>query len=376
MQDKIKYTFRIISITMVLSFGFAFLFIKLFSPSVIVADDLLLDEQEATIRAIAKVQPAVVSIIVYDEEEVLSIDIESSIQTIETERVLKGRGTGFIINSDGYIITNKHVVEVASEAGSYRIIMNSGKQYYAQLIAKDPLNDLAVLKIFDKDLPFVELGDSSSLQTGSSVIAIGNALGLYQNTATKGIVSGLGRSILAEETGGQIEALDNIIQTDTGINHGNSGGPLIDLNGRVVGINVAIDETGSAIGFAIPVNDARVVINSVIENGRIIRPRLGLRYIMLSPEIAIDNKLNRMSGAWITASGAVDDSVIVKDGPADMAGLLPGDIIFEINAIKVEDKDTLLSIIQRYKPGNKIGMKVLRGKKVLILVAELDEFKL
>jgi S1-C subfamily serine protease len=377
MQNKIKYTLRIISITMVLSFGFAFLFIHFTDPLVMVADDLEFDEQNATIRAIAKVQPAVVNIIVYDEEEFFSIDIESGIQKTETKKILKGRGTGFIINSDGYIITNKHVVETENDAGDYRIIMNSGKQYYAQLIAKDPLNDLAVLKIFDENLPFVELGDSNSLQTGSTVIAIGNALGLYQNTATKGIVSGLGRNILAsEKASGQIESLDNIIQTDAGINRGNSGGPLIDLNGRVVGINVAVDETGSAIGFAIPVNDARVVINSVIENGRIIRPRLGLRYIMLSPEIAIDNKLNRTSGAWITVGGAVKDSAITKDGPASRAGLLPGDVVFEINAIKVEDKDTLLSIVQRYKPGDKIGMKVLRGEKILILIAELDEFKM
>lgn len=376
MQDKTKYIFKIITITFGLTFGltfvFAFFVLHSLSPMSLVAEDLQLDEQEATIRAIARVQPAVVNIVVYDENNI----IESGAKDIKTEKVIKGRGTGFIINSDGYIITNKHVVETASEKGSYRIIMNSGKQYYAQLIAKDPINDLAVLKIFDKNLPFVELGDSNSLQIGTSVIAIGNALGLYQNTATKGIVSGLGRDILAEEIGGQVESLDDVIQTDAGINHGNSGGPLIDLRGRVVGINVAIDEAGAAIGFAIPMKDARVVINSIIKSGRIIRPRLGLKYIMLNPEIAIDNKLNRTSGAWITVGGTVDDSAIVKNGPADKAGLLPGDIIFEVNAIKVENKDTLLSIIQRYKPGDKIGMKVLRGEKVLILIAKLDEFKI
>ncbi len=361
---------------MVLSFGFAFLFVQFFNPINIVAEDLQLDEQEATIRAIAQVQPAVVNIIVYDDEDVLTIDIESGLESKERERVLKGRGTGFIINRDGYIVTNKHVIESASDNGSYRIIMNNDKQYYAQLIAKDPLNDLAVLKIFDENLPFVELGDSGSLQIGSTVIAIGNALGLYQNTATKGIVSGLGRSIVAnEEVSGQVEFLDNIIQTDAGINHGNSGGPLINLRGKVVGINVAIDETGSSIGFAIPANDARVVINSVIESGRIIRPRLGLRYIMLSPEIATDNKLNRASGAWITA-GETEGEVIAKNGPAEIAGLLPGDIIFEVNAIKVEGKNTLLSIIQSYKPGDRIGMKVHRAEKILILIAELDEFKI
>ncbi len=373
-MQKIKYTFKIISITLVLAFGLAFLFEQFFVTSDIVAENLQLDEQEAAIRAIAEVRPAVVNIIVYDEKDVLTIDVSTGLKNIKSKRVLRGRGTGFIINSDGYIITNKHVVDSASDKGSFRIIMNNGKQYYAQLIAKDPLNDLAVLKIFDEDLPFVRLGDSNSLQIGTSVIAIGNALGLYQNSATKGIISGLGRSIVAsEESNGQLEALDNIIQTDAEINPGNSGGPLIDLYGRVIGINVAIDENGSAIGFAIPINDARPVINSIIESGRIIRPRLGLRYIMLSPEIAIDNNLNRTNGAWITA-GDMGGEAIVKNGPADISGLLPGDIIFEINAIKVEGKDTLLSIVQRYKPGDKIGMKVLRGEKVLILIAELDEF--
>jgi len=374
MQYKIKDTLKMISIVLALSLGFAFLFTQ-YLPPISIAEDLRLDEQEASIRAIAKVQPTVVSIIVYDDENILTIDAKSGKQSIESERTQRGRGTGFIISSDGYVLTNKHVVDSASSKGSFRIIMNSGKQYYAQLIAKDVLNDLAVLKIFDKNLDFVELGDSDSLQVGSTVIAIGNALGLYQNTATKGIVSGLGRSIVAsEEANGNIQSLDNIIQTDAGINHGNSGGPLVDLQGRVVGINVAVDESGSSIGFAIPINDARVVIRSIIENGRIIRPRLGLKYIMLSPEIAIDNKLNRTSGAWIATS---DESLsIVKDGPADKAGLLNDDIIFEINAIKIEGQNTLLSVVQKYKPGDKIGMKVLRGEKVLILIASLDEFKI
>jgi S1-C subfamily serine protease len=265
-------------------------------------------------------------------------------------------------------------VESAGKNGSYRIILNSGKQYYAQLIGKDPLNDLAVLRIFEKDLPFAKLGDSNSLQIGTTVIAIGNALGLYQNTATKGIVSGLGRSITASDKyNSNIEILDNIIQTDAEINPGNSGGPLLNLQGQVIGINVAIDETGSAIGFAIPINDARPVIKSIIKSGRIIRPKLGLHYIMLTSEMAIDNKLNRTSGAWIN-SGGTTDMPIEKNGPADIAGLQAGDIIFEINAIKVEGKDTLLSIIQRYQPGDKIGMKVMRGARILIITAILGEF--
>lgn len=344
----------------------AFVYSRFDNTSTAEADSLQLDEQEASIRAIAMARPAAVSIVVYDELPAGGKPV--------AEQEIKGRGTGFIISQEGYIITNKHVIAAASDKGSYRIILNSGKQYYAQLIGKDPIYDLAVLRIFDKDLPFVALGDSRKLKVGSSVIAIGNALGLYQNSATKGIVSGLGRSIIAgDDASGQYEALDNVIQTDAEINPGNSGGPLIDLEGRVIGINVAIDRKGTSIGFAIPVNDARPIIRSILESGRIIRPKLGLRYTMLTPEIALDNDLSRQNGAWINSGKDASDP-IVPDGPADKAGLLAGDIVFEVNAIKVENEDTLMSIIQRYRPGERIGLKVQRGAKVLILVVELGEF--
>ncbi|MBI4779427.1 trypsin-like peptidase domain-containing protein [Candidatus Falkowbacteria bacterium] len=232
-----------------------------------------------------------------------------------------------------------------------------------------------MLKIFDKNLPYVGLGDSDKLQIGSTAIAIGNALGRYQNSATKGIVSGLGRSIEAsDQTGANAESLDNVIQTDAEINLGNSGGPLVDLNGNVIGINVAIDQAGSSIGFAIPINDAKPVIKSVREIGRIVRPRLGLRYVMLTPEIAQANKLTRSSGAWISASQGGTASIL-PDSPAAKAGLKEGDIITEINAIKLQDRVTLLSIIQKYKPGDKIGLRVFRDGKFLVLIATLDEFK-
>ncbi len=375
MQKKIKQILRALTMVSVIALCSANLFSFFDKSKPVTAVDLSLDEQEATIRAIASNEKAVVNIIVYDENEVRMMDASGNYRMV-TEKEQKGRGTGFIISADGFIMTNKHVVESASKNGSYRIILNTGKQYYAQLIGKDPINDLAVLKIFEKNLSFVKLGDSNAVKIGTTVIAIGNALGLYQNSATKGIISGLGRNISAnEEASGKIENLDNIMQTDAEINPGNSGGPLLDLNGKVVGINVAVDSNGSAIGFAIPINDARPVINSILKSGRIIRSRLGLRYQMLTPEIAIDHKLNRTSGAWIATSDN-DAEVITKGGPAEKAGLKENDIIFEVNGIKVEGKNTLQSIIQRYKPGDKIGLKILRGNNVLVLVVELDEFKL
>ncbi len=340
------------------------------------ADVLKFDEQEATIRAIKKVMPAVVSVIVYEQRETVILDLSTGQQSIKKERVKAGSGTGFIISSDGLILTNKHVAGSAIEEKSaeYQIILNSGKEYYAQLIGKDPINDLAVLKIFDKNLPSVELGDSDALETGTSVIAIGNVLGKYQNSVTKGIVSGLERNLVASDKAGNAQNLSNTIQTDAEINLGNSGGPLIDLNGKVIGVNVAIDEAGKSIGFAIPINDAKPVIKSVKERGLIVRPRLGVRYVMVTPVMAEKDKLPRTTGARII-KGDDGSAGITPGSPAEKAGLLEEDIIFEINAIKVEGKNTLLSIIQRFKPKDKLGLKIQRGGKMIIRTVELDEFK-
>lgn len=346
------------------------------NPAKVAADNLRLDDQEATIRAINKVMPAVVSIIIIDQQSSITINLSTGRQIENKTKAQKGSGTGFIISPDGLILTNKHVVGAGNEkTAEYRIILNSGKQYYAQLIGKDPINDLAVLKIFDKNLPFVQLGDSDKLQIGSTVVAIGNALGRYQNSATKGIVSGLGRSIEASDQSGNLaETLDNVIQTDADINLGNSGGPLVDLDGNIVGINVAIDQAGSSIGFAIPINDAKPVIKSVRVIGRIVRPRLGIRYHMLTPEIAQELKLAKDSGAWISTNEKGGPAVL-PDSPAAKAGLIPGDIVMEINGIRIQGKTTLLSVIQKYKPSDKIGLRVFRDGQIIILTAVLDEFR-
>lgn len=345
---------------------------KVTSP--IIAEDLNLDDQEATIRAIKKVVPAVVSITIYDWEDFIALSTPSGQKEIQKYRKRIGNGSGFLISADGYILTNKHVVNVGDEKTvEYRINLNSGKQYYAQLIDKDELRDLAVLKIFDKDLPFVELGDSNSLQVGTTVIAIGNALGRYQNSVTKGIVSGLNRNLEITGINNEVMELYDVIQTDAEINIGNSGGPLVDLAGKVVGVNTAIDSSGQSIGFAIPINDARSVVTSIREIGKIVRPRLGVRYVMLTPELAREFNLNRDSGAYITVSEDGDPGVL-PDSPAEIGGLSEGDIIFEINAIKIESSNNLFSVIQRYKPGNRIGLKILRGDKVMIVIVTLDEF--
>jgi serine protease Do len=363
-------------------FGLFFVFILMlaafsagtFNDRSLSAVDLSMDEQELTVRAINKVVPATVTIIIYGQKNMLTYDLNTGEKATAAEKVAQGSGTGFLISSDGLIMTNKHVVEPMTKDKEFRIILNSGKKYYAQYIDSDPLNDLAILKIFDKNLPFIELGNSDDLEEGTTVIAIGNALGKYRNSATKGIVSGLGRSLTANDLAtGKQDNLSNIIQTDAEINLGNSGGPLVNLKGQLVGINVAIDESGSAIGFAIPVNDAKPVIKSIKEIGKIVRPKLGLSYIMIDPVVAEENKLPLDYGAWVYTS---DDAVsaVVSGSPADLAGVKDGDIIFEVNAIKIDGKKTLLSILQNYQPGSKIGLKIRRGEKTIVKVVELGKF--
>ncbi|MFH1744819.1 MAG: trypsin-like peptidase domain-containing protein [bacterium] len=364
----------ILILSVSISFGF---FIYFFSQNEkqVVADNLEFNEQEATIRAIKKVSPAVVNIVVSETRDVVSVDLNTGESEIKKENSVIGNGTGFIFSSDGYIMTNKHVIETASnKKAEYKVVLNNNKEYLAQFVSKDFMSDLAVLKIFEKDLPFVELGDSDKLEIGSTVVAIGNVLGKYQNSATKGIVSGLKRDLNIYGGAGKSENLEDVIQTDAEINYGNSGGPLVNLNGQVVGINVAIDSAGTSVGFAIPVNDIKSAIRTVIEYGRIIRPMLGVRYIMLTPDLAAENNLSRQDGAWIVPQ-TEDLLSIVAGSPAEAAGFLPGDIIFEINGIKLNEDTTLSSVIQKYRAGARIGLKVQRGSKIFIRIVVLQEMK-
>lgn len=341
----------------------------------VIADNLRFDEQELTIRAINKVLPATVSIIVYTEKDVLNVDLKTGEQIISKEKKALGSGTGFIITSDGLILTNKHVIDPINKDSEYKIVLNSGKQYYARFVDKDPLNDLAILKIYDKNLPVVELGNSNDLVVGTTVIAIGNVLGRYKNSATKGIISGLERFLTPSDlTSGKQENLDNVIQTDADINLGNSGGPLVNLKGQVVGINVAIDESGTGVGFAIPINDAKPVVKSIKEVGHIVRPKLGLHYVMLNPVIAEQNNLKMNKGAWVYSS-VENDPAVEPLGPAEKAGIKNGDIILEVNGTKIEGKTTLVSVLQAFKPGNKIKLKIWREGKESLLMATLEEFK-
>jgi len=354
----------------------------LISNKDIIASRYDFDEQDASILAIKKNINAVVNIIV-NEEVINKIIINRKVndkifkeEKLEREVKNLGSGTGFLISSNGYILTNKHLVfkENTDNKIFYKIVFSDGSIKEAEFIDSDPINDLAVLKVDGENLTYVELGNSDELEQGSSVIAIGNALGRYQNTVTKGIVSGLFRTLVAKnKNSNQREVLTNVLQVDAEINVGNSGGPLINLSGEVVGINAAIDQSGTSIGFAIPINDAKQSIDSVLEYGEIIRPKLGIHFVMIDPQMFLEKKLSRDSGALIVV-GSKDKKAVLKDTPAFKAGLKDGDIIFKINNIEINEKNNLSSVIQRFKPGDEIVLRIQRGNDILTKYVILDKF--
>lgn len=307
-------------------------------------EKLKLEESSAIIDATKKVAPAVVSI-------TTSANVENFFGQVTQQQ---GGGTGFIITNDGLILTNKHVAEAAS---SLNVQTFDNKNYSAKVVALDPTNDLAILKIEASGLPVVELGNSDDLQVGQWVVAIGNALGQLQNTVTAGVISARERQLVAG-SGSQQEQLNNLLQTDAAINPGNSGGPLVNLAGQVIGINTAIAGNAQSIGFAIPINQAKVALESYKKSGKIIKPQMGVRYVILNKEISKSNNLPVDFGALITGNPAVVDG-----SPAQKAGLQSGDIILEVNGTRVDENRPLGAIIQNYQVGDEITIKYLRDKK-------------
>jgi len=341
-------------------------------------------QEEAIINVVKKASPAVVSIVVskqfpvferyYEEwspfgEPFFKIQIPQYRQKgMEKKNV--GWGSGFIISEDGLILTNKHVV--LEEDAEYTVVTNDEEQYVAKILAKDPLQDLAILKIeAKKKLPTLKLGDSDNLQIGQTVIAIGNALGEFQNTVSVGVISGLGRKITA--SGGTfVEVLEDVIQTDAAINPGNSGGPLLNLKGEVIGINTAMSVEGENIGFAIPINKAKKAIEQVRKTGKIVYPFLGVRYVIIDDELQKKQNLPVNYGALIQ-KGDRGEPAIFPGSPAEKAGLKEGDIILEFNGEKITTKNTLAKIIIKYNPGDKVILKVLRQNKEKIFEVVLSE---
>ncbi len=327
--------------------------------------------EERIIQATEQVLPGVVNISVTREVAVDPFlrDFNWFFELEPQSRQEVGHGTGFFVSSDGLILTNKHVVlETGAE---YRVTTADRESYSAEVLARDPLNDLALLKIEGDDFPVMELGDSDKLVPGQTVLAIGNALGQFEGTVSTGIISGLSRAITAYGRG-YTDTMTGLIQTDAAINHGNSGGPLLDLNGRVVGVNVAMAEQAQNVGFAIPINQAERAIRSVKETGRIVYPFLGISYVMVDEEIKKERDLPYDYGALIVRDRQ-SGRAIVPGSAAESMGLQEGDLILEFNEQRVDRENMLNRIILRHDPGDNISLRVWRKGGMLTLSGQLGE---
>lgn len=322
------------------------------------------DKQEIVLKGQAELIGQIASRV---GESVVSIETTATAQSFFGPTESQGAGTGIILTTEGLIITNRHVVPAGTT--NVRVILSDGTEFdevtvVGRTSSRDSL-DVAFLKIKDakgKKLKAADIGDSSKMRVGDSVVAIGNALGQFQNTVTSGIISGYGRSI--EASGGQgSESLENLFQTDTAINPGNSGGPLVNLGGQVIGINTAVAGGAQNIGFAIPINDVVGLIDSVRQTGKLQRPYLGVVYIPLTNDLAEQYGLSVKRGAYIAPPAIIGGAPVLKDGPADKAGLKAGDIIVKINDTAVDHLNSLSAIINRHKVGDKVALSVLRDGK-------------
>ncbi len=284
-----------------------------------------------------------------------------------------GGGSGFIVSENGLVLTSSHVV--SDNEANYSVVLEPTIKYPAKVLSRDPINDIAVLKIEGNNLPFLDLGDSSKIELGEKVIAVGNPLGEFYDTVSAGIISGLSRLITAHSNFSEKSTrLKGLIQTDAAINPGNSGGPLIDMEGRVIGINTAMVMGGQNLGFAIPINYAKKDIEEVMIYGRIKRPFLGIKYIILNKEISEQNKLPISHGALIIRERLGEEAVIPRSA-AKKAGLKEFDIIMEVNGKEITEDNYLSDILESHEIGDEIIIKVLRGKKVLNMTLNLEEKK-
>lgn len=271
-------------------------------------------------------------------------------------------GTGFVVSDKGVIVTNKHVV--MDPNGQYTVVGKDNKKYEVQKIYRDPVLDLALVQVAGSDLKPLPLGDSSKIKIGQTAIAIGNALGKFTNTVTSGIVSGLGRRVVAGDPySGASENLDNLIQSDAAINPGNSGGPLLNSSGEVIGVNVATTEGAQNIGFAIPINPVKKIVDEFVTRGTVSRPFLGIRYAFLSKEAAAQRQL--VQGAMIQE--------VIAGSSADKAGIRPGDIITKVDGQAVEDDTKISQTIASKKTGDKLELTVWNNGKERNVTATLQE---
>ncbi len=320
---------------------------------------VVVPQEEAVKRAVKKVGPSVVSIVTRDVEVVRDFFFEA------VPREQKGLGSGVIIDKKGYILTNNHVID---DVDKIKVQLSDGRDFEGELVGSDPINDLAVIKIDGDDLPVAVLGDSDKLEVGQLAIAIGSPYDIeFSNTVTTGVVSALGREI--STSSGRGETLGDLIQTDASINPGNSGGPLLNSQGEVIGINTAIIGNAQGIGFAIPINKAKEIIDELIEHGRVKRPWLGISGYEINQELSDYYNLPVDYGILVMQ--------IVMDSAADKAGLEQGDIILEVDRKKIKKMETLQKIIKDKGINAKLKLLVMNSEGELkTTTATLKERKL
>lgn len=356
----------------------------------------MLSEEKIIIDAVKKASPSVVSIIISKRLPKVKRITLSPFGSFEIplpekkedkepakeahdkkQHVQIGGGSGFIVHSNNeysLILTNKHVVH--DREAEYTVLIDD-QEHEAEVLSSDPLNDIAILKIKAGGLPTAKLGNSTKIEIGQTAIAIGTALGMFTNTVSKGIVSGLSRRIAASlGTGEETEVLRGVIQTDVAINQGNSGGPLVNTEGEVIGINTAIIFGAQNIGFAIPINWAKEDMDDILKFGRIERPYLGLRYVMLNKKLKEQYNLGTDAGALIISDHLPNSTAVMKNSPADRAGIKENDVIMKVNGKKLDEKTELADLIQGFKVGDEIEMTLLRsGKETVKTKVILEEMK-
>ncbi len=324
------------------------------SPDANVVNNVPIDESSAVIDAVNKVSPAVVTI-----------------QASGTGLLggSSGTGSGFIYDADGWILTNRHVVQ---DADSLTVVLNDGRQFPGETYGVDTLTDLAIVKIDATDLPTAPLGSSAHLEPGQVAIAIGNPFG-YENTVTTGVVSGLGRQITASDAQQtSAETLRNLIQTDAAINPGNSGGPLVNSAGQVIGVNTAVNQNAQGVGFAIPIDVAKPILEQALAGEELVRPWIGVYYTPVSPALAAEQDLPVEYGALIGTSDG-NGQAIFPGSPAEDAGLRAGDIIVAVDGDQVTAENDLSTLIIPHKPGDTITLRVLRDNSVSEIDVTLGE---
>jgi serine protease Do len=345
-------------------------------------------DEDLIITAVERVSPAVVSIIATKDLPVINRsygDGDSFFRQFfpqlfpqatpvpsqrDTQPRQVGSGSGFIVTANGHVLTNRHVVE--DEDASYTVVMNDGSKHAAKVLALDTVHDVAILKIDGSNFSTVTLGDSNSIKIGQTAIAIGNALGEFQNTVSVGVISGLQRNITAGGPGTESEELRKVIQTDAAINPGNSGGPLLNKHGEVIGMNTAMAGGAENIGFALPINIAKKGLDSVISTGKISYPFLGIQYTIVTSEVKEERNLSVDYGALLI-EGQNGSSAVVKNSPAEKAGLKSGDIILEFNGTRITKDRPLAELVEEHKVGDTVRLKVLRDGKQFDTNAILSE---